>query len=106
MSAGVGGERNPFDRPAFAVRQILFGEPGEELADLGCGLLVILVFDFRAIARRIGDDVVLQRDRYVDDFSGHDLTTSWPGLTRPSTTWAVAKTAPLVRRRRQVLRRK
>jgi hypothetical protein len=54
----VGRKPDPFDRPAFAIRQVLLAQPGEEFCHLGRGLAVGEIFDLRAVARRIGGDVI------------------------------------------------
>ena len=71
MRAVMRGELDPFDRPAFAVGQLLVLQAREELADLGRGLLVVEVADARPVARRIGGDVVLQRNGDVDQLARH-----------------------------------
>src|SRR5665213_1160376 len=46
MRAAVGGERNPFDRPAFAVRQIVDAKPWENFTTSGavCWWFSYLIF--------------------------------------------------------------
>jgi hypothetical protein len=84
MGAAVRRQLDPFDRPAFAVGQFLDLESREELADLLGSLLVIEILDARAVARRIGHHVVLQRDGNVDHRARHriapDSTLVMPGL--------------------------
>ena len=93
MGAAVRRQLDPFDRPAFAVGQFLDLQPREELADLLGGLLVIEILDARAVARRIGHHVVLQRDGNVDHRARHDLhldsrraLKTWMPGTRPGMT--------------------
>jgi hypothetical protein len=74
VSGVVGGEPDPFDRPAFAVRQILLTQAGKELDGVGGRLAVVVIIDAWFIARRIRSDAVLQRNRKVDQLSGHGLS--------------------------------
>ena len=78
VGGAVGGELDPLDRPAFAVGQILLGEAGKELDHVGGGLPVGEIVDLRPVARRIGGDVVLQRNRDVDQLARHDAFSPMP----------------------------
>ena len=73
MGGAVGRQSDPFDRPAFAVGQVLLGEAGKELDHIGGRLPVREIVDLGPIARRIGGDVVLQRNRNVDQLAWHDV---------------------------------
>jgi hypothetical protein len=70
----VGRERDPLDRPAFAIRQILLTQAGKELDDVGRGLAVGGIVDLRPVSRRVGGDVVFQRHGNVDQCARHVST--------------------------------
>src|SRR5262249_31480825 len=73
----VGGQPDPFDRPAFAIGQLVLAQPGEELGEVGGGLAVGEVVDFRTEPRRVGGDVVFQRHRYIDQLARHGEPSCW-----------------------------
>src|SRR3989441_6914689 len=79
VRAVVGHEADPLDRPALGVGQLRFLQPREEGRDVLRGVAVAEVLDLRAVARRIGDHVVLDGHRQIDDRSGHagSLCDSW-----------------------------
>jgi hypothetical protein len=71
MGAVVGGQRHPFGGGGLA-----FGVVGRRGArqhghELGQGVLVRLVGDLRRQRGRVGQHVVLQVDRQVDEAAGH-----------------------------------
>ena len=66
----MGGQLEPFDGPALAV-QLGFGQAGKERADLSGGLLVVEIPHARPHPRRIGDDVVFERDGKIDQLARH-----------------------------------
>src|SRR5262249_32535337 len=67
-----GPEPDPLDRPAFAIWQILLAQAGKELDHVRRRLPVGEIVDLRAIARRIGGDVVFQRHGNVDQLACHE----------------------------------
>jgi len=67
----VGRQRDLFDGPALAVRQVLPPEAVEELQHARQALLVIDVLDRRVIARRVGRHVVFERHRDIDQRPRH-----------------------------------
>ena len=69
-------QADPFDRPALAVGQILLAQTGEELRNIPGRVAVFQVIDARAVTRRVGDDIVLDRDRQVDDTARHRVSIS------------------------------
>lgn len=83
MRAVVGGQRNLFDGPALAIRQILRLEPVEKLQHARQALLMIDILDCRVIARRIGRHVVSERHGDIDElpWHGHFLKTDRSVLT-------------------------
>jgi hypothetical protein len=72
MRAVVRHQPDPLDGPTLAIRQILFAQAGKEFDDIGRGVAMRQVLDARPIARRIGDDVILERHRDIDQASRHD----------------------------------
>ena len=71
MGRVMGGEPDPFDRPSFAVGQVLLAQAGKELDDICRGLPVSEIVDLGPIAWGIGRDVILQRNGDVDQFACH-----------------------------------
>jgi hypothetical protein len=71
VGAVVGGQVDQLHRPAFAVRKVFLLQAREERFDLLEGVLVREVLDLGRERRRVGQDVVLQEDRQVDEFAGH-----------------------------------
>jgi hypothetical protein len=71
MGAVMGRELHRLHCPALCVRQIFGFQAFKKPQHARQALLVIVVFDDRIDARRIGRDVVLQWDRNVDQFSRH-----------------------------------
>src|SRR2546428_2372518 len=71
VGAVVGHEADPLDGPALGVRQLVFPQPREECGDVLRSVAVAEGLDLRAVAGRIGDHIVLDRHRQVDDGSGH-----------------------------------
>src|SRR3989344_5551801 len=67
------------DRPAFAIGQVVLRQSREEHRDLLPRVFVGHVGDLRAHHRGVGDDIVGDRDRKVDEL-GH-ATQSATGLT-------------------------
>jgi hypothetical protein len=61
MRAVMRGERDLFDRPGFAVRQILAAQAGKQLAQERRGLSVAAVDDFRPHERRVVDRFIFER---------------------------------------------
>ena len=92
MRAVMGHQADPFDRPALAFRQVLFVKPGEELHDILGGLAMRQILDLWAIARRVGDDIVLDRYRQIDEPAGHDCL-----LFNPANGCAPKTIAPAAR---------
>jgi hypothetical protein len=73
MGAVMGREIDVLDRPALAVGQVFLLEPGEEAGDLAGGVFVLVILDLRAERHGIGDHVVFEIDRKVDEPARHDL---------------------------------
>jgi len=71
VSAVVSGQLHQLHRPAFSVGQILFLQAGEERRDLLESVVVAEVLNLRRKGRRIGQHVVLEVDRQVDELAGH-----------------------------------
>jgi hypothetical protein len=63
MRAIVRAQRQAFDRPSFAVGQIGLGQAGKERRDLLPRIFVGHIVDLRAHHRRVGNDIVGDRDR-------------------------------------------
>src|SRR4051812_23428132 len=91
MGRAVRRQLDPLDRPAFGIGQVLLGEAGEEFDNIRCGLPVGEIVDLGPIARRIGGNIVLQRNRDVDQLAQHACGLSLAsfciglGLIYPST---------------------
>jgi hypothetical protein len=60
MRAVMRGERDLFDRPGLAVRQILAAQAGKQLAQERRGLGIAAVGDFRPHERRVVDRFVFK----------------------------------------------
>ena len=71
MGAVVGREIDVLDRPALAVRQVFLLEAGEETRDLAGRVLVLVILDLGPERRGIGNDVVLEIDRQIDEATLH-----------------------------------
>jgi hypothetical protein len=72
MRAIVGRERDAFDRPALAVRQVFALQAGEEFLQHRDRLTVSQVLDRWFETRRVRGHVVLERDREIDDPRAHE----------------------------------
>ena len=70
MGAVMRGERNFFDCPALAFRQILAAQTGKQLDEKRRGLGVGAVGDFRPHERRVVDRFVFKRRRQIDNSAG------------------------------------
>ena len=86
MRGVMRGQPDPFDRPAFRSGQVALLQAGKEFHHVGRGLPMILIFDLRAVAGRIGGDIVFERNRNVDELAGHmhspDFISAWSRMTR------------------------
>jgi hypothetical protein len=75
MGAVMRRERDLFDCPALAIRQILAAQTGKQIEQKGRGLGVAAVGDFRPHKRRVIDRFVFKRRRQIDNSAGqfHDV---------------------------------
>ncbi|MCY1378262.1 hypothetical protein D9M69_658790 [compost metagenome] len=71
VRAVVRGQLHQLHGPAFAVGQVFFLQAGKEGLDLLEGVLVREVLDLRREGRRIGQHVVFEKDRQVDELAWH-----------------------------------
>ena len=71
VRAVVRREVDVLDRPAGAVGKVFLLQSGKEAGDLARRVGMLVVLDLRAKRRGIGDHVVLEIDRQVDEATGH-----------------------------------
>ena len=81
MRAVVRREIDVLDRPALAVGQVFLLQAGEEAGDLAGRVVVLVILDLRAERHGIGNDVVLEIDRQVDETALHGLPPRRNGLS-------------------------
>ncbi len=83
VGAVVGGDADPLDRPALALGQFVDREAGERAGELRRPLVVPDVVDLHRLERRVGRDVVVERDREVDESAQGFSSRSGPTPREP-----------------------
>src|SRR5262245_10051150 len=73
-------QANPFEPPAFPLRQVFLFQPGKKFKNIGDRSLMIEIFDLRTITGRIGGDVVFKGHRNIDELARHGTLLVMAGL--------------------------
>ena len=94
VGAVVGRELNLLDRPAFAVGQVFLLQAGKEGLDLADGVFVGEVLDLGREGGRVGDDVVFEVDREVDELAGHEGLQKKNGFKGAASAAGASRPAP------------
>jgi hypothetical protein len=71
MRAVVGTQLNHLYSPAFTVWQVFFFEAGKEGLNLFKSVVVREVLNFGCKCGRVTQNVVLKKNRKVNEFAGH-----------------------------------